>query len=209
MIVLAEWRDNASGRYIKERLESHGLFVATDCTTPSRSNALLVAANVAFETERITPDRSDKGALLLAHIPVNFRLLASYFPQGTLKAPFFRACLAQAANSGTVPFLLVGDLNTGCNDADIESGGMPFFCADLFEALRLEAGLVDLWRAEHGNRREWTWRSRVNGFRIDHAFANTAFIERFPSIRCSYDHEPRKIGLTDHSALFVTAGPQG
>ena len=112
--------------------------------------------------------------------------------------------MVEATNSSKIPFILLGDLNTGHNGLDIEGRGAPFYCADLFDALRSNAGLVDLWRAEHGERREWTWRSRINGFRIDHAFANAAFVEYFPSIQCFYDHHPRETGLTDHSALLVS-----
>ena len=42
-----------------------------------------------------------------------------------------------------------------------------------------------------------------NGFRVDHAFANTAFQKRFLTISCRYDHGPREAGLTDHSALIL------
>ena len=45
--------------------------------------------------------------------------------------------------------------------------------------------------------------SRMNGFRIDHAFGNRPFIERFGPIRCHYDHSPRAMKITDHSALLV------
>jgi exodeoxyribonuclease III len=170
----------------------------------SRSDGVLIATKVAFQAERITPSGSDRGELLLAHIPSSLRMLAAYFPQRATKAAFFQTCITEAANSSELPFILLGDLNTGHNGLDIEGGGAPFYCANLFEALGSKAGLIDLWRAEHGDRREWTWRSPINGFRIDHAFANAAFVEAFPSIRCRYDHHPREAGLTDHSALVLS-----
>jgi exonuclease III len=119
------------------------------------------------------------------------------------KARFFQSCMAKAAKSDQMLFLLLGDLNTGCNDLDVEGNGAPFYCADLFRALEGQSGLTDLWRAEHGMQREWTWRSRRNGFRIDHAFGNKRFLDRYPSIACSYDHRPREIGITDHSARLL------
>jgi hypothetical protein len=109
----------------------------------------------------------------------------------------------EALKSDQIPFLFLGNLNTGRNDLDIEGGGVPFYCAHSFEALEGQAGLIDLWRAEHGTRREWTWRSRRNGFRIHHAFGTRRFLDRYPSISCSYDHKPREIGITDHSALIL------
>lgn len=107
-----------------------------------------------------------------------------------------------------MPFLLLGDLNTGYNNIDVEGNGAPFSCADMFDALQTKAGLVDLWRGEHGDKQEWSWRSPINGFRVDHAFANEAFQKCFAPIRSYYDHGPRENGLTDHSALIVKWGSQ-
>jgi exonuclease III len=137
----------------------------------------------------------------------DLRMMAAYFPGAKAKAPFFGVCTAEAESSTSVPFVLLGDLNTGRNDVDKEGNGARFDCADQFKALPL----VDLWRAQHGETaQEWSWYSpqsakrRSNGFRIDHAFANAAFRERFPGTRCFYDHTPRKEKLTDHSALVLS-----
>jgi hypothetical protein len=89
------------------------------------------------------------------------------------------------------PFVMIGDFNTGRNDFDIEGNGVPFYCSDQFASLHEEAGVSDLWRLRHGERRDWTWRSAKNGFRIDHAFGNRAFAERFPNFKCEINHEPR------------------
>ena len=68
------------------------------------------------------------------------------------------------------------------------------------------ARLVDLWRHTQGaGAREWTWLShRRNGFRIDHAFANNTYLKRTRAV-CRYDHAPRELGMTDHSAVIVDA----
>jgi exonuclease III len=63
--------------------------------------------------------------------------------------------------------------------------------------------MVDLWRLRHGERRDWTWRSAKNKFRIDHAFGNEAFIERSANYRCEIDHEPYLNKMTDHSAIIL------
>jgi exonuclease III len=112
-----------------------------------------------------------------------------------------------AKKSSDVPFVMIGDFNTGRNDLDIEGPGARFYCTDLFEALTREAGLIDLWRARHGDREEWIWRStqKKYGFRIDHVFGNKAFIARFPAFRCTIDHAPRQSELSDHSAVVLEA----
>jgi hypothetical protein len=119
---------------------------------------------------------------------------------GQAKSPFFERCAETALNETQQPLLVIGDFNTGRNDLDVEGSGTRVDCVDQFIGLSERAGLADLWRFRNGERREWTWRSAKNGFRIDHAFGNEAFINRFPNYRCEIDHEPRLVGLTDHSA---------
>jgi len=203
LVVLPEWRDNESGGVIKEGFEARGYYVATACASVMRSNGVLVAAKQAFRSRRITPRDADKGELMLADFASGWRLLAAYFPQGKAKIPFFASCLDETKRSDGTPFLLLGDLNTGCNGFDVEGSGVPFVCSNQFDALQAHGGLVDLWRTEHGEKREWSWRSPRNGFRVDHALANAAFRNRFPAMLCMYDHAPRETGLTDHSALIL------
>ena len=202
VIALPEWRNNAPGAVLKAGLEARGFQTAT---TNGAANGVLLAAKRPFQFRGCTPPEATNGALIVADFG-SLRILAAYFPQRKFKAPFFSLCAAEAEASHSIPFLLLGDLNTGRNDLDKEPNGARFDCVDQFKALPL----VDLWRVEHGDAaRDWSWFSRKsakrrsNGFRIDHAFANAAFRERFPNVRCSYDHSPRGMELTDHSALIL------
>jgi len=203
VVVFLEWRNNAIGQGILKTFRAEGFATATACRNKPGSNGLLIAAKRAFDSQRITLRASDKGELLIAQIPLGFRILAGYYPYNQSKGPFFRLCMDEASRAREVPMLLIGDLNTGRNDLDVEGNGARFHCADLFESLESQAGLSDLWRATNGKHQEWTWRSRTNGFRIDHAFGNEPLVERFGPVRCHYDHAPRETRLTDHSALLV------
>jgi exonuclease III len=115
--------------------------------------------------------------------------------------------MAVAADFHDTPLLLIGDLNTGCNETDIEGNGTPFACEGLFLDLERQAGLRDLWRAEHKDKRESSWLSRPhrNGFRLDHAFGNRALFEQMGPVKTRYDHGTRNAegAITDHSALIV------
>jgi exonuclease III len=205
-VILPEWRNNNSGQYIRQRFTEGGFATSTP-TRSSHSNSILLAAVGLADSLEVTPPGSAAGDLMLVEI-AGIKLLGCYFPQRDAKAPFFRQCIRVARTHEHAPFLMIGDLNTGRNDLDIEGAGARFHCTDLFDALSSEAGLIDLWRAQHGERREWTWRSPVNGFRIDHAHANATFMSRFPAFRCEIDHTPRLSGLTDHSAIILeTDGP--
>jgi exonuclease III len=202
-VVLPEWRNNPSGERIKARLSDAGLKTVV-ARADARVNGLLLASPAVSGWRYMTPLGTTKGELILIDFD-GLRILGCYFPQGRAKAPFFQQCIDLARGTKDVPFVVIGDLNTGRNDLDIEGTGARFYCADLFVALSEQAGLRDLWRACNRDHRQWTWCSRVNGFRIDHAFGNTAFTERFPAFRCFIDHEPREAKLTDHSAIILEA----
>jgi len=203
VMVLPEWRNDTAGRCALEILKDSGFrTIATSQENPKRNSVLLAAINLT-EMQVSTPPHSASGDLILIETAEQVRILGCYFPQGQAKASFFRKCIEVGSQNHDRPLVLIGDFNTGGNDLDIEGTGARFDCADLFTALTREAGLIDLWRARHADRQEWTWRSPVNGFRIDHAFGNETFINRFPAFKCEIDHEPRLSGLTDHSAVVV------
>ena len=199
--VLTEWRDNTSGQLIENRLARAGLSSLSAPRGP-KINTVLMAARDLTRHEILTPPDSSVGDLTLTRMD-GINILGCYFPQRKAKASFFRRCMEAAIQLSHLPLLIIGDFNTGRNDLDIEGTGTRFDCSDQFIGLCEQAGLTDLWRFRHGARREWTWRSAKNGFRIDHAFGNQAFINRFPTYRCEIDHEPRLLGLTDHSAIVV------
>jgi len=203
VMVLPEWRNDDAGRRILEILKDSGFSTIATAQEKSRRNSVLLAATNFAKMQENTPPNSPSGDLILIETTERLRILGCYFPQRQAKAPFFRKCIEVASENDDRPLVLIGDFNTGRNDLDIEGTGTHFDCADLFTALSAEPSLIDLWRARHANRQEWTWRSPVNGFRIDHAFGNKAFINRFPAFKCEIDHEPRLSGLTDHSAVVV------
>ena len=212
VIVLAEWRATEASERLRRTLEHEGFTTRCSVRDGRNCNGLLIAAKHAFNVERATPEDADRGELLLARLPNDLIVAAAYFPQLGAKAPFFEKCVGLARNYVAVPLLLIGDLNTGRNDVDIEGGGTPFHCEKLFIALETRAELRDLWRKEHGDLQEWTWqshatkRSRAHSFRLDHAFGNQELISRLAPIHCRYDHQPRESSITDHSALIVELG---
>jgi len=205
VVVLPEWRNNAAGRQLIEVLKDGGFTTYAVMREEAKRNSLLVAAIDFIKSEDITPFNAPAGDLHLMETAGGVRIVGCYFPQSYAKAPFFHQCVQIASTNRDVPLVIIGDLNTGRNDLDIEGRGTRFHCADLFTALSEDAGLVDLWRARHADQQEWTWRSHINGFRIDHAFGNRPFVNRFPAFKCEIDHEPRLSGLTDHGAVVVEA----
>jgi hypothetical protein len=49
--------------------------------------------------------------------------VATYFPQLKEKEPYFLKCVELAERYRDTPLIIVGDLNTGRNDLDLETGG--------------------------------------------------------------------------------------
>ena len=206
VLVLGEYRDNAAGATLRRQLDARGWHLAWASKGPS-VNGVLIASRAPLEAVEITPNDATTGALLLATLADGSRILGAYFPSNLAKRPFFARCHEAALAHAADPFLLIGDLNTGCNVRDVQPGAAKFLCADDFDALESACGLTDLWRASHGDEaREWTWLSRIgNGYRLDHAFANAAFLARQGPVEGHYVHDTREARLSDHSGLVVQA----
>jgi hypothetical protein len=168
--VGTEWRDNAPGQQIKSSYPSAGLASFSTGRGPKINTALLAARNFTH-SEIITPPDSSIGNLVLMRLE-GLTILGCYFQQRMAKSRFFERCLEIALKETQQPLVVIGDFNTGRNDLDVEGSGTRFDCADQFIGLSEKADLADLWRFRHGERREWTWRSAKNGFRIDHAFGS-------------------------------------
>jgi exonuclease III len=204
LLVLTEYRDNAAGAILRAELGALGWQTARASKGPAY-NGVLIASRIPFDSTRITPPEAATGELLHATLSDSTNLVGAYFPGNMAKRPFFARCRTAALASGSGPFLLIGDLNTGCNVRDVEPGASKFFCSDDFTTLETDVGLNDLWRRTRGcDAREWTWLSRVgNGYRLDHAFANAAYLARHSPVTATYLHDTREKQLSDHSALLV------
>lgn len=146
-----------------------------------------------------------RGWLEVELVESGWRLAAVYGPpEGPAVPAFWNAAATWLACRTARPFIMVGDFNAGASGVDARN--YRFKAGPAFDGLA-GIGLVDLWRREHGDRREHTWFSsrsggrRGRGFRIDHAFASSQVAERVTS--CRYDHAVRQRRLSDHSLLVV------
>ena len=198
MLVLTEWKSSGPGREISKALVLQGFCVNSFAN--GGENGILVASRSPISSTDAAPEGHSRGSLRLVTVEGSpIRILAAYFPQSYAKAAFFASSRRLAKQQAGAPLLLIGDLNTGDNSIDRTISGVPFHCAEDFQALS-DAGLRDLWREQHGqDAREFSWSSPKNSFRIDHAFGSAAL----RAADCRYNHEPRERRITDHSALIV------
>ncbi len=207
--------------------------IALQETMPGRATDLCHVLGRAGYTHGLSAPRAgaDRGQCLLSRIPLarvtgprpgqarihprgwlevelvgcGLRIAAVYGPAAGPSIPaFWGTAAAWLARRATRPFLMLGDFNAGASLVDAED--YRFKGGEAFAELA-GIGLVDLWRREHGERREHTWFSHAGvtraarGFRIDHAFASPSVAERVTS--CRYDHQVRERGWSDHSLLLV------
>ena len=133
------------------------------------------------------------------------RLSAIHAPSSAAVLPsYWNAVAAWAGEVSHEQRVLLGDLNVGQSRVDAED--YNFKGAAGFTSLAVH-GFVDLWRTEHGERKEYTWFSAARhdgtrrGFRIDHALATQSVLR--PGIRCWYSHRERLEGISDHSVLLL------
>lgn len=202
LAVLTEWRAGLVGVTLQEWAAARGLYHAT-LNDGGTANGVMIAARDPFTIASVTPRTGATGSIALARFAA-CSVLACYFPSMKEKEPFFDAAIAVALRHKRRKFILLGDLNTGNQHADRVPAGVRYNCANQFDALSRDHRLVDLWRHSQGEAREWSWLShRQNGFRLDHAFANRAFVKDHTP-HCVYDHSPRLTGLSDHSAMVIT-----
>ncbi len=202
VVIFTEWRRSETTGAAVAWATSRGMKCHEACEGATK-NGVFVASALPFEWTSATPDRETAGTLVRLVFD-GWAMLAAYFPQRDAKARYFNACTDRARAAAAEPFLLMGDLNTGNQHADRTPAGDKYVCAELFDALSESHGLVDLWRRTHGaDAREYSWMTKTNGFRLDHAFGNPAFIAAFDPT-CCYDHSSREDGFTDHSALLIS-----
>jgi len=201
IVVLAEWRTGKPSQ-LEGWLSSKAMnwAFANDGAT---KNGVLVASDQLSIAVTATPRCESPGTLLRVQFD-SWTMLACYFPNGDAKAKYFDVCETVAKDCGPRPLLIVGDLNTGNQLVDKTPSGVKYACSERFDRLSQKEGLVDLWRRTHGpEAREWTWRTKQNGFRLDHAFGNQSFVDKF-NPTCQYDHRPREGNFSDHSAVVIS-----
>lgn len=199
--VLTEFRRGRTGDELLERLAAAGLVHVALPPVPARTNSVLVASRHAMRPSVDVPLELSRhiAAVEVAGVAV----FGVYFPQKQAKRPVFEWLLGLPDEVLRRPAVILGDLNTGRNDLDVEPGGARFHVAEAMNRLA-SAGWTDAWRHFHRTAREYSWRSRKSGFRIDHAFVSRPLVPRLRGAR--YDHTAREAGISDHSLMVVEVG---
>lgn len=199
VIVLTEFRENSNAVALQSGLAAKGLLHFAGASVAPKENTVCIFSRQRF-VARTYPElpACDRHRLISAHFD-GVAVYGVYFSQNEAKAGLFEFLTQGGHRPAEAAYFIVGDFNTGLHFLDEKDA--TFYCTAEFKALS-ESGLVDSWRNRHPDTREFSWYSnRGNGFRIDHVFSSPeadALIERV-----YYDHKPREVKATDHSALVL------
>lgn len=206
VVVLSEFHASQNGSRLLEKLAEAGLADRAQGEPGSTAypNSVAIASRLALTDARFPLVGSANGQRVLEVDVGGLIVGAVYFPLGKPKVDFWRdEFLPYAATRIGRPTVLVGDWNSGRHLID-ETGATLDGSVE-FETMT-NTGWVDAWRSQHPNDHEYTWYSAFgNGFRLDHAFLSPSVAPRLVWSR--YDHDTRRPGVTDHSALVVELAP--
>jgi len=199
VIVLTEFRENANARSLRSALATLGYQHFAAASIDPRMNSVCIFSKQPFipcTYPKLT--KSDRSRIVSVQFE-KLTVLGVYFSQNKAKSSLFNFLLERGCDPLESEHMFLGDFNTGIPGLDEK--GKTFQCADQFAALST-SGLIDSWRSRNAEKREFSWFSNAgNGFRIDHAFSSPEADGQIQEVY--YDHEPRKQGVTDHSALIV------
>jgi exodeoxyribonuclease III len=197
IIVISEYRGGPSALRLCAALHALGYRHATTLVPPPGRSGVLVAARRPLREHGAVNIGLPEPYRMVSVDFATFRLIGVYMPNLLAKIPYWEALIAALSSQSGA--LAIGDFNT-CR-AYLDEAGAIDRTARYMDAIE-RIGFCDLWRHRYPDRREYSWFStKLNGFRIDHAFLSQDLAACTGAIH--YSHEERIAGLSDHSPLIV------
>lgn len=200
IVILSEFRNNLKGINIRNGFLLNGYKYQVVSHSKSDENSVIIASKIPFNS-CLFPDSDAKysGNVIMAEFPL-FRLYGCYLPHKK-KHHLFDFLINETKEN--IPTIITGDLNSGINGLDQK--GNSFWYEDELKTLE-ENRMIDAFREVNGQLRDYSWYSHQgNGYRYDHFYIQENLISLLSD--CSYDHEARENGISDHSPMFLTLAP--
>lgn len=183
-------------------------------TPPDNEYGVLIASNhklkPSFFSNRINYLRSRVNSVNVFYSNEEIEIIGLYVPSRGFdiheirekKKRFTNVFLsALEASPGSFKRIICGDFNV------LEPDHVPHYSYfedweyDYYCAMK-KYGMQDAFRYLHPTAQEYSWFGKSgNAYRYDHCFVS---LDLVPLInKCYYFHEPRELGLSDHSALIT------
>lgn len=198
VFILTEFRNNQNKMLLEGALEDLGFLYQRSLQVEARVNSVLVASKQPFSSQQY-PELGEHSHRVIGVFLEEYRIYACYFPGNDPKKHVFKFLLGELDKFGTEKVIITGDINTGKHYLDEE--GATFLHSGYLAQFE-EKGLIDAWRAIHGEQRSFSWYSHVgNGFRLDHFYIDKALASHIKS--CEYHHGYREEKITDHSMMIL------
>lgn len=197
IIVLSEFRNNKTGKLIKDHLAKAKYTFQYITEASPNQNSVCIASMIEAEPRFFrTYDAAFPDNIIALDFDA-FSLYGMYLPHKK-KHILFDLLIEESQKK--LPAIMVGDFNTGKNFIDQKKSS--FWYTDKLEKLE-SLGMKDAFRHMHGDVRDYSWYSHQgNGYRYDHTYVHELLL---PVVsECYYLHDWRENGLSDHSPMVLS-----
>ena len=199
VIILSEYRNNASGMKIRNSLLKAGYRYQNVTAAKADVNSAAIFSKIPCNQILYPNADEDFPHNILCSEFEALKVYGMYLPHKK-KHKLFDFILNEVDDEK--PCILAGDFNTGKNY--IDQKGNSFWYTDKMEALE-KKGYADAFRHINGDVKEYSWYSHQgNGFRYDHTYVHSNLLPITKA--CYYIHEWRENKLSDHSPMVIELG---
>lgn len=210
LVALAEFRGTPASQSIAQGLYNKGLIHQLTTASPKHQarNGLLLASRIPLRRIHLRPSPKPSHRWLFAEVKTkpNLHIGVMHIPNmhTKLKVPYHQQVLSIAKRWRRGAGLLIGDTNSGLPDIDEESPAFSKYEIAFMNGLDA-LNWKDMFRALHGQKREYTWYSPngKNGFRLDEAFANKRLQPYITSFEYVWGQSDEHRQLSDHAAILM------
>ncbi|NNF34592.1 MAG: hypothetical protein HKN68_10810 [Saprospiraceae bacterium] len=200
IIILSEFRNNASGIKIRYELLKNGYRHQWVTGAGSNENTVLIASKMEGEN-RFLNHLDSAFPHNMIEVDFNaFSVIGVYLPHKKKHKLLYG--LVTKMEHTDQPYIIAGDYNTGINYVDQK--GKSFWYSDQLIKLQ-NLDFLDAFRHFHGDVKEYSWYSHQgNGYRYDHTYISNSLTSIVKD--CYYLHSWREDGLSDHSPMVLMLG---
>ena len=125
----------------------------------ARGVAILIAKGIDYNLHNCTKDVMGRYIILDITIFGNRYTLANCYAPNSDSPEFFQDFFSQINRINNIDKIIAGDLNTTLSEKDKNVAGYTHpKCTKLLNDTMLDGDLIDIWRVQHPNAKQFTWK---------------------------------------------------